>query len=359
MRAAVLRGGAIVVVEVPDPIPGPGQLLCGVRACGICGSDLHAIEHGDVIPRSFADRPRSEPPRRLEVEVADFHRDVILGHEFCAEVLDCGPDVDGFAPGDLVVSPPTLIEPGSAHGLGWSNVHPGGFAERMVLTADLASVVPNGLDPHLAALTEPTAVTEHALAKIPTLQGCGALVIGAGPVGLTIVASLRSRGVAPIVVSERVPARRALAGVLGAHSTVDPEVDEPIAEWHRLAARRQRLVIVDAVGAPGVIDHAIRMAPPGAELLVVGICCDRDAFSPLHAFRTELTVRFSAIYTGVEFASTLRAIAEGQIDVSPILTGAVSIDGVAGACARLRSTGDHAKIVVDPRLAGTDVVMRR
>ncbi|MEQ8718976.1 MAG: zinc-binding dehydrogenase [Acidimicrobiales bacterium] len=353
MRAVVLRQGELVVDDVPEPRAAAGLMLCAVRACGICGSDLHAIRHGDLIPRAFAERPPSEPPRRVEPVVADFADDVILGHEFCAEVLECGPDVEGFVPGDLVVSLPTMIDARGGHGLGWSNVYPGGFAERMVISADLATRVPNGLDPRVAALTEPAAVGEHAVGAAGAGPGDGAIVLGAGPVGLMIVASLAARGVAPIVVSEPAAGRRAMAERVGAHHSVDPGAEEPVAVWHRFAERGQRVLIFEAAGVPGMIDAAIAMAPRRAELVVAGMCCEPDVISPLRAFRSELTMRFVAGYTRGEFAATVHQIAEGILDVAAITTGVVGLDDVPTVCDELLSPHAHGKVLVS---AGTGTV---
>src|SRR5207248_7277287 len=129
-----------------------------VRSCGICGTDLHTISHGDVIVRSFNERPASEPAPGFQSAVLDFDRDIVLGHEFCAEVIELGADVDNIAVGDLLVSVPALVDGSLGHGLGFSNTFPGGFAQRMVLSADIALKVPNGLPHGLAALTEPASV---------------------------------------------------------------------------------------------------------------------------------------------------------------------------------------------------------
>ena len=84
MRAAVMRGGRIVAAEVPEPVPGPGQVLVKTLACDICGSDLHALKHGEQMSRVS---------REIDAWafVMDLSRDVVMGHEFSAEILDFGP----------------------------------------------------------------------------------------------------------------------------------------------------------------------------------------------------------------------------------------------------------------------------
>jgi threonine dehydrogenase-like Zn-dependent dehydrogenase len=88
MKAAILRNGTMVVDELPELVARSRQVLCAVRSCGICGSELHTISHGDVIVRSFNDRPASEPAPDFQSAELDFGRDIVLGHEFCGEVLE-------------------------------------------------------------------------------------------------------------------------------------------------------------------------------------------------------------------------------------------------------------------------------
>ena len=122
----------------PDPEPGPGEVLVKTLACGICGSDLHALTHADKLVEAARE---SGAPFGM-----DPSRDIVMGHEFCAEVIDYGPDTTGNAkPGERVVSMPLLFRGMTPHGIGYSNEVPGGYGELMVLAASLALPVPNGL----------------------------------------------------------------------------------------------------------------------------------------------------------------------------------------------------------------------
>ena len=356
MKAGVLRNRRMVVDEVAEPVAGSRHVLCEVKSCGICGSDLHTIAFGDVLVRAFNDRPASEPGDEVGYSALDFGRDVVLGHEFCAEVIELGADVDNASVGDLMVSVPAVIDAAGGHGLGFSNLYPGGFAQRMVLSTDIALKVPNGLPHHLAALTEPATVGEHTVDLAAISPGQGALVLGAGPVGVMIVASLARRGVAPIVVSEPAVGRRAMATRAGAHVVVDPTTDDPIAVWHATAERRQPLTIFEAVGVPGMLDAAIRMAPPWSRLVVAGICCEADTIFPARAFRSSLNIQFVGMYSPADFAATLRLLAEGALDIEAIATGAVGLDGLPTACAHLATPHDHAKVLVQPGLRSSDIV---
>ena len=159
MRAAVMRGKKIVADTVPDPVPGPGQVLVRTLACGICGSDLHALQHADrmvAIAKESAGGVAG-------ASIMDPSRDVVMGHEFCAEILDFGPStLRQLKVGQRVCSMPLAFDARGIQAVGYSNDYPGGYGERMVLTEPLLLPVPDGLSAQHAALTEPMAVGVHA-----------------------------------------------------------------------------------------------------------------------------------------------------------------------------------------------------
>src|SRR4051794_40685583 len=102
MRAAVMRGGELVVDDVPEPRPGPGQLLVRTLACGICGSDLHPPPHGALMVEMWTEASRAAGPDGPAMNIMDLGRDVVMGHEFSAEVLELGENVGNSAVGDIV-----------------------------------------------------------------------------------------------------------------------------------------------------------------------------------------------------------------------------------------------------------------
>jgi len=345
MRAAVLRSGQLLVDDVPDPSPAFGQVLVRTLACGICGSDLHFVRHAPAmveLTRQLAGpmTPMTGPP-------LDLGRDIVMGHEFVAEVLEAGPDTMAPPAGTVVTSMPALVTAQGFVTLAYNNDFPGGYAERMLLSAPLLLEVPNGLSPERAALTEPMAVGIHAVGKSGIGAGEAALVLGCGPVGLAVVAGLRLRGVEPIVATDLSPTRRELARTLGAHECVDPRDEPGIEAWRRIDGRRA-LVLFEAVGVPGMIDTAIRDAPAASRVVVVGVCMEGDMIQPFFAIAKELNVQFALGYDPTEFAGALRSIAEGEIDVGPLVTGRVDIDGVPGAFQELAHPDAHAKILVEP-----------
>jgi threonine dehydrogenase-like Zn-dependent dehydrogenase len=117
--------------EVAEPVPGPRQVLVSVRACGICGSDLHFAKHGDEL-LSLMGQLEGMPKGNVAVDLSN---DVFMGHEFSAEVLEAGPDTDAPAAGTLVTSVPVLVSATGFDTLGYSNTLPCGYAERMLLSS--------------------------------------------------------------------------------------------------------------------------------------------------------------------------------------------------------------------------------
>lgn len=340
-----MRNGELVVDEFPDRPPAPGQVTAEVLACGICGSDLHTLHHTEEFAEMSASASLGAD---FPTEAFDPTRDIVMGHEFSARVLEVGENVGNCKPDDVVVSMPVVMDGAGMHPVGYSAEYPGGYAERLVLSDMLCMKVPNELDPRLAALTEPMAVGLHAVEMSRMTPRHAAVVLGCGPVGLAVIAALRLAGVETIVAGDFSPARRALAATMGATEVVDPATEPTVQAWRRVDGSKP-LVIFEAVGVPGIIDASIAEAPRGAQVLVVGVCMQPDSFRPMMAVVKELNLQFALGYDPMQFGTTLRRIAEGEIDVSPMITGEVGLHGVAGAFTDLGDPEAHAKILVVPR----------
>jgi threonine dehydrogenase-like Zn-dependent dehydrogenase len=347
MRAAVMRDWNLRVDDLPDPTPGPGQVLTKVLACGICGSDLHLLLHGEESRRLTEELSDGRPPDPSAPAMFDPGQDTVMGHEFCCEVIGLGPGVEHLREGDLIVSMPVAFDDRGVHGIGFSNRYNGGYAEMMVLNEMLSLRVPNGLPIDLAAMTEPLAVGVHAVAKSRIAPGDAAVVLGCGPVGLACIADLRMKGIGPIVAADFSPRRRALAEAMGADVVVDPRETPAIDAWRSVDGSKP-LVIFEAVGVPGMIEQAMRMAPKDARILVVGACMQEDRIHPMLGIGRELSIQFALGYTPAEFTEALHAIADGTVDLAPWVTGKVGIDDVPQAFRDLGNPEHHAKILVVP-----------
>lgn len=355
MRAVVRRNRALVCDEIETPQPGPGQTLVKTLACGICGSDLHALHYLD----HMVDLTR----RAGGVGNLDPGKDVVFGHEYCAEVIEHGPGGGRFKAGTRVVAMPVSFDAQGFEAIGYSNRYPGGFAEYMALMEPMLLEVPNGLASEHAALTEPMAVGAHAVAESAMEKGSVALVVGCGPVGLAVIASLKAKGFGPILAADYSARRRTAAEAMGADLVIDPSADDPHGKWGdfgvpgtlaasamaRMAGQKTaRPVVFECVGAPGVLQTLIERCPPHAQILVAGVCMETDRIEPSLAINKQLELKFVLGYSPEEFAATLHDIAEGRIPVAPLITSETSLDGVADAFRALANPEAHVKILVKP-----------
>jgi threonine dehydrogenase-like Zn-dependent dehydrogenase len=379
MKAVACQNAELSVVERPEPTPGKGQVRIEVLRCGICGSDLHA-RHGLDVWADMAQRVGYDRFGRSTEEV-------IFGHEFCGQVAEHGPGGRGsVSDGTPVVALPLLRGPEGVDAVGLSRHAPGAYAEQMLVEESLMLPVPNGLAPEVAALTEPMAVGWHAVRKGDVGKRTVAIVVGCGPIGLSVILMLKAKGVRTVVASDFSPGRRALARACGADIVVDPAQGDPydaadghghirdaeaafdlaitmreklerlpVGWWHvwrlgeALGAGPKHPVIFECVGVPGVIESIIDGAPLFSRVVVVGVCVGTDQITPAVAINKEIELRFAFGYTPLEFRDTLHMLAEGKFDPRPLITGSVGLHGVDAAFQALGDPETHAKILIDPR----------
>ncbi|MEM7017985.1 MAG: zinc-binding dehydrogenase, partial [Pseudomonadota bacterium] len=358
MRAAVMRNQQLVVDDLPMPAPEAGQAIVKTLSCGICGSDLHMLQH--------AERMVEMAHKTGSAFAMDLSKDVVMGHEFCAEIVDYGVDTQKtLKPGTRVCSVPIAVHGGAPRPIGLSNEASGGYGEYMALNEMLLLEVPNGLSTEFAALTEPMAVGLHAVEKAHLQKDDLPLVIGCGPVGLAVIAALKIKGVGPVIAADFSAKRRELAEKMGADIIIDPATDSPYQQWNEIATpegydpgsplvmmgmgpQLRPGVVFECVGVPGVIQQVMEGAMTGSRAVVVGVCMETDRIEPFYGIQKELNIQFVLGYSPEEFASTLRHISEGEINVEPLITGKVGVDGVAQAFKDLGSPEQHAKILVEP-----------
>jgi threonine dehydrogenase-like Zn-dependent dehydrogenase len=352
MRAVIRREGKLVVDEMAAPTPGPGQLLARSLVCGICGSDLHMLDHYDHMI-DLTERLGAFSNMRKGA-------DTVFGHEFCCEVVE---SAGAFKAGDVVVSLPVLLTPTGGDSIGLSSNINGAFAEHLLITEAMTLAVPNGLSPEHAALTEPLAVGEHAVAMGDPGPEHAFMVIGCGPVGLAVIASLRARGLGPVIAADYSPERRAAAERMGADRIVDPAAVSPHAAWadYGVPASRaegliaaamgkdvKRPLIFECVGVPGMIQQLAEAAPPGSRIVVAGVCMESDRIEPLVYITKEIELRFVLGYSREEFARSLQNLAEGRTRYNEIITGVVGLNQTPDAFVRLQTDKSQIKILVAP-----------
>ncbi len=329
MRAAIVGPkGSFGIEAVPDPSPGPGQLLVRVSHCGICGSDLKArpaMPHGTV-----------------------------MGHEFSGEVVGVGAGCDGGWREGIQAAVLPVLSCGScswcvggdvAHcrsallvGLGGSS---GGFAELAVAQSAHSFALPEGMPEAYGALVEPFAVGLHTARMANIVPGDSVLVIGAGPVGLTTTRWAKELGAGKIVVSDPIAARRRLSGRFGATASVDPVHDELGHDYD---------VVMDCVGRPGLLDICVGASATRGRVVIAGVCAEPDPYLPMVALLKELTVVFSVYYRPEEFERVIEAFASGSIDPGPLVTDTVALDNLDSGFQSVAASTADGKILVDPSL---------
>jgi threonine dehydrogenase-like Zn-dependent dehydrogenase len=343
MRAAVMRGDRFAVEERPVPTPGSGDVLVRVRACGICGSDLHYFHHIDGLMETIRDV--GWPTSGIETNL---RAGPVLGHEFVCEVVDFGPDTRrALQPGQKVCSMPFLQRPAGPILIGSSPEATGAYAEYMLLSEATCLSVDESIPDEAAALTEPVGIAVHAVGKADMRPPDVAVVVGCGPIGLATIAVLKARGRSPIIASDLSPKRRRLARTLGATVVVDA-AEASVVSAALEAAPGAPLVIFESTGARGMLRRLIAEAPQNTHIIGVGIPAGEETIPPMVAIVKEIRLTFVIYYTAEEFAEALALIGAGALDWRPLVTGKVGLDSVTEAFAALSDPEAHAKILIEP-----------
>jgi len=323
-------------------VPGAGQVLARVRACGVCGSDLHFARFAEEMLRI------SRASGAAGWDSTDLDTGIVMGHEFVAEVVESGPGVTGWPPGARVVSVPVLVGvdgPGGTHSIGYSSRFPGAYGEYVLLSTPLLLRVPGNVPDRIAATTEPCAVGLHAVREAQIRAGERAVIMGAGPIGLMTLLWLKHDGVVHVTVSDPAPARRQLAARLGADLVLDPSGLDLSARLSSEAGGAPP-VVFECVGVPGTLQQAMDLVERMGRVIVAGVCMTADQITPLTGTRKQLTLTFVLAYTAAEFAEALAAIGSGAIDPSPLVTRAVSLDQLPAAFQSLADPAD-CKVVLE------------
>jgi 2-desacetyl-2-hydroxyethyl bacteriochlorophyllide A dehydrogenase len=326
VRAAVVNESrSFDIVEVPDPAPNAGELLLRVGACGICGSDLKAV---DNMPAGL-----------------------VMGHEFSGEIVAIGAGVDGWREGTAACALPLIgcgrcvpcLTGDVAHcptvdmiGVGGSS---GGYSELVRVSAREAFALPEGIGTDLGALVEPLAVGLHAVERARIQADDRVLVIGAGPVGLAVTLWARHMGARELVVSDPVAARREAAARFGATATADPATGDLGGPYD---------LVFECVGTPGMVATSVAEAAVHGRVIVAGVCTKPDPFIPVIAVMKELAMHFVVYYRRQDFAYVVDMLAQGRLDPRPLVTDRVGLDDFPTAFAALKHPSTQCKVLVEP-----------
>ena len=339
MKAVVFQAAdqPLTVADLPQPQPGPHQIQVRVRACGICGSDLHFARSGNA------------------------KRNTVFGHELAGEITAVGSDVSNWQVGDRVVPMaftscrqcgPCLAGDNMycehIESIGFSDQRNGAYAEYVVTGAHDALPLPSDNSFAEGAAVEPMATGYDAVRRSKLDMNDNVLIIGAGPIGLAIAAWARHFGATHVVVSEPNQTRLARAQAMGATATINPHEQEDVMAAYERATGTRPNVIFEAVDIPGMIQRCVDMAEPDSRIVVVGVCQQADSFLPLQCIAKRLQLIFAYGYNLGDFQQILALMGQGRIDVAPLISHRIGLNELPAMFEAMHHPSDQIKVIIEP-----------
>jgi len=309
--------GAFGVNDIDVPAIADDEVLLASRAVGICHSDIELLEGRYIIPFGYP---------------------IIPGHEWSAEVVDTGAKVSGLKSGDRVVGECVI---GMEH-FGFSIS--GAGAEYFVAKESWLHKLPDNLSWTQGALVEPFSCGYYATVRADNLDGSDtAVVLGAGPIGLGVVAAAAAKG-ARVIVAEPSAARVEIAKRLGADVAVDPTSASFLDDVLELTGGKGASVVFEASGTPAAMASALEVAGFRARLVYIGIDVGGSAPAKLGLFQSkELQARGIIGSPGV-WPQTISFLARTGIDLTPLVTRTFSLDEADKAIQTVLDDKDQVKV---------------
>lgn len=324
------------------PALGPAQVRVGIKAVGICGSDLRYYRHGRV--GDFVIREPLTP-----------------GHEASGQVLEVGAAVTAVKPGDRVALDPARTcgtcrycrQGDSNHCesvffFGSASRYPhmqGAMREQVVVQEAQCLPVPDCLSFELAAFGEPLAVALHAVRSAGPLLGKTAMVVGAGPIGALILMSARLAGASQVIVVDIVGQPLAACARVGATRTINA-AEDPAALDELAAGKGTVDVCFEASGSYPGLAHCIRAARPRGVIVTVGTLSGSAAQCPFNQIMAKSLSCIGSFRFVDEYACAVDYLSRGLLDVSPLLTAAIPADRVHDAFALAADRHRAMKVMV-------------
>lgn len=331
MKAAIYPGGGqrLVIEQVPDPVPGPDDLIIKIHRCGICGTDLHMTEGHDF---QF---PAGSTP----------------GHEFSGEVVAAGRNASGWKTGDRLTAIPSNgcgACVNCTHG-NWTLCRNapgqmGGFAEYMRVTAASAVRLTASLSLTDGAMVEPLAVGHYGVRLSSIGPGSKVLVLGGGSVALCAIWWARVLGAAKIAAASRSFRRAELALAMGADAFVAFGENERAEIETALGGAPD--IVLECVGNPGFLAKGIEHVGPFGEIVSMGFCTAPDALVPAMAAYKAATLKFAVGYGPADFERSVTELDRGHADPKLLVTSTISLDDLPDTLERLREPNSDTKVHV-------------
>ena len=306
------------VADLPEPEPGPGEVLVRVAACGICGSDVHGYD-------GFSGR--RIPP-------------IVMGHEAAGTIAALGAGVTGFSVGDRVTFDSTLYCGACSYCLrGEVNLcdnrqvfgvscadyrRAGAFAEFIVVPARVLYSLPNTLSFEEAAMLEPMSVAVHAVTLAGIRGGETALVVGAGMIGLLVVQALRAAGCRRVLVADLDASRLELGRQAGATDLLSPGANIAAAAA-QLTAEAGVDVVIEAVGRNETVNASLQSARKGGTVVLVGNIASHVNLPLQTVVTRQIRIQGSCASAG-EYPKAIQLLAAGAIKAKPLISAVASLE---------------------------------
>lgn len=342
MKVLVYHGpGRLEVEQWELPHPGPGEVRVKIQYCAVCGSDLGAYKNAS---------DRFRPP-------------LILGHEFSGIVDELGEGVDTLRLGQHVCGNPPIycgkcwycrhghynicpnrLSLGNSVGVDKCN---GTFAEYIVLPAFTLVPLPDNVNLLHGSLMEPLAVGYHAAQNGNFQKGETVTVIGAGPIGLMTILSLRALGAGKILCSDLSEARLQLAAQLGAHVPVNIKEQDLLEVVRRETDGLGSDRTIICTDAPSSFYQAIEATRSCGDVVLVGMIQSKIEFCPMDIFGRDINIISSYTFTD-EILEAVEMVSQGKIPLEPMISSIYSLDHGKAAFDALAAPGNkEVKVVVD------------
>ena len=334
MRRVMVTADGVEIVEVPTPVPGPGEVLVRMVVAGVCGSDTHAM-HG-------------------------LHPFIVLpyaaGHEVSGVVTTVGTGTTSIKKGQRVTVEPDLpCWDCKQCRAGRENVcerlrffgcahDQGGMAEWFTIDARRLHVIPDGLDWRTAALIEPVSTPVHAIRLAGDVKDRTVAILGAGTIGLLLLRVARARGARHIVMTARSQASRDRALAFGADAAIDATAPDA-AEQVRTALGESADVVFDCVADQSTTLQAIAMAGKGGTVVVIGVPA-ADVVIPLATIQdSQIRIQGSATYLPEDYQDAMSLLLDGTVTAADMVTSVRPLTEAAEAFAEADS-GRHIKVLL-------------